>query len=322
MLRFPFGLLVLLLCTLLLPGCYNGNKEDIIQIKPGEVKVRRTFDGNHPIKVVCTTGMVADLVRNVGGKHVKVTQLMASNVDPHLYEAGTEDIAKLKTADLIVYNGLHLEGKMADTLHTMGTRSPAFAVANYLPADRVRNIPKEGLDPHIWFDVSLWNEAREGVQKVLSKFDPKHAGDYAKQGRAYGEKLEELHKWTKTKLARIPKEQRVLITAHDAFEYFGKAYDVDVRGIQGISTESEASIKHRQDLVKLIVDNKIKAVFVETSVNEENVKNLIEACKVRKYRVEEGGTLYSDAMGDPGSSADTYIGMVRHNVNTIVAALK
>jgi manganese/zinc/iron transport system substrate-binding protein len=305
-------------------GCRKSdqNHGEHIEYQPrGPITIEKTYSGNYPIKVVCTTGMVADLARNVGGKHVEATQIMGADVDPHLYKANSGDIARLNQADLIFYSGLHLEGKMTDIFDNMAQQRPVFPVAEYFPVKRVM-AEDEGLDPHVWFDVSLWNEARGVVQEVLTKFDPKHAADYQTQGAAYKKELDELHAWAKNQIATIPKNQRVLITAHDAFRYFGKAYDIDVRGIQGISTESEASVKHVAQLVDHMVANKVKAVFVESSVNDRNVKSLIEGCSARGHTVTIGGTLYSDAMGAAGTPEGTYPGMVRHNVNTIVQALR
>lgn len=286
------------------------------------IDIHETYRGNYPIKAVCTTGMVADLVRHVGGAHVEVIQLMGPDVDPHLYNANAGDVVQLDKADVIFYNGLHLEGKLSEVLAALARRRPTFAVAEYYPAEKVLASEELGMDPHVWFDVRLWNEARGVVQDVLMKFDPQHARDYETNSAAYQTKLAALDEYARVQLASIPKQQRVLITAHDAFRYFGKAYHVEVKGVQGISTESEASVRHINELVDYIVSNKIKAIFVETSVNERNMKSLLEGCQARGHDIKIGGTLYSDAMGPPGSDVGTYIGMVRHNVDTIVEALK
>lgn len=296
-------------------GC--GNKPKLY--KPRDpVSISRTHSGSYPIDVVCTTGMVADLVRVIGGDRVKVTQLMDDESDPHIYKANPGDVSRLEEADLVFYSGLHLEGKLSEVLDNISRRKLAFPVAEYYPEDKIMTDEEQGLDPHVWFDVRLWNDARGVVQKVLSQYDPEHADEYKERGEAYRKRLEKLHEETLEKIKSIPEERRVLITAHDAFQYFGAAYDIEVRGIQGISTESEASLKDVNDLIKFIVKKKIKAVFVENTVNERNMQSLIAGCEKAGHNVKIGGTLYSDAMGKSGS----YVGMVRHNVDTIVKALK
>lgn len=309
-----------LLAVAFLSGC-GGHATH--SYKPrGPIAVKETFKGTYPIKVACTTGMVAELVRNVGGKHVEVTQMMHSAVDPHLYRASPGDITRLQESDLIFYSGLHLEGKMTDLFENMAQKKPVFPVAEYFTQEDVLHDEERTFDPHVWFDVSLWNKARGVVQEVLIKFDPQHADDYKKQGDDYKAELDKLHEYARTQLQTIPKKQRVLITAHDAFRYFGKAYDIEVKGIQGISTESEAGVGHIRELVDFLVANKIKAVFVETTINQKNMEALIDGCKARGHAVHIGGELYSDAMGKEGTEEGTYPGMVKHNVDTIVKALK
>src|SRR5215208_5261616 len=284
--------------------------------------VEKTYAGNYPINVVCTTGMVADLVRNIGGDKVKVTQIMGEGVDPHLYKASPGDVNLLGGADAIFYSGLHLEGKMSDVFVRMARKKPTFAVTEYIPADRVLENAEGGFDPHLWFDVSLWRESAGVVRDALKAFDPKHAAEYQTRSDAYQAELARLHDYARTQLATVPKERRVLVTAPDAFRYFGRAYDVEVRGIQGISTESEAGVKEVNGLVNFLVERKIKAVFVESSVSDKNVRALLEGCKARGHTVVIGGELFSDAMGKEGTPEGTYVGMVRHNVDTIVKALK
>lgn len=288
----------------------------------GPLTVEKTYSGNYPIRVVCTTGMVADLVRNVGGDKVTVNALMGEGVDPHLYKASPGDVNQLNGADVIFYSGLHLEGKMADVFVRMARKKPTFAVTEYIAEDRVLDNPEGAFDPHLWFDVSLWREAAGVVRDALKAFDPKHAADYQKRADAYQAELATLHEYTRTQLALIPKDRRVLVTAHDAFRYFGRAYDLEVKGIQGISTESEAGVREVNALVDFLVNRKIKAVFVESSVSDKNVKALLEGCAARGHTVVIGGELFSDAMGKDGTPEGTYPGMVRHNVDTIVKALR
>jgi len=284
--------------------------------------VANIYQGSYPIQVLTTTGMVADLVRNVGGTHVAVTQLMGEGVDPHLYKPSSGDVSQLSNADAIFYSGRNLEGKMGDVFVRMARKKPTFAVTEYID-DKYILEEDDHFDPHLWFDVSLWSQAVGVVRDALVQFDPKNAADYKKNADAFQTRLTELHGWCKEQLATIPKEQRVLVTAHDAFRYFGRAYDIEVRGIQGISTDGEAGVKEINELVQFLANRKIKAVFVETSVSEKNVQALVEGClKGRNHQVVVGGELYSDAMGKPGTPAGTYEGMVRHNVATIVKALK
>jgi manganese/zinc/iron transport system substrate-binding protein len=290
--------------------------------RPGPLAVDKTYSGNYPIRVVCTTGMVADLSRTVGGESVAVSQIMREGVDPHLYKASPGDVNRLNEADIIFYSGLHLEGKMSDVFVRMARRKPTFAVTEYIPEGRVLENPEGAFDPHLWFDVSLWRDAAGVVRDALAAFDPKHAADYRRRGDAYQAELAKLHDEVKRKLATVPKARRVLVTAHDAFRYFGRAYDVEVRAVQGISTESEAGVREVNALVAFLVERQIKAVFVESSVSDKNVTALLEGCAARGHKVIIGGELFSDAMGKEGTAEGTYVGMIRHNVDTIVKALQ
>ncbi len=273
-------------------------------------------------QVACTTGMVADVVREVGGVHVEINQLMGEGVDPHLYKASPGDVRILETADLICYSGLHLEGKLADTLSRLGGRKLTCALAENLPKDRLLSTEGSFPDPHVWFDVSLWLETIEPVRAALEKLDPAHATEFAERAARYRQELQDLHVECKAKLASIPKARRVLVTAHDAFRYFGRAYDIEVKAIQGISTEGEAGVKQINELVTFIATHQIKSVFTESSISERNMQSLIEGCGQRGHQVARGGELFSDAMGKAGTPEGTYIGMVRHNVEKIAAGLK
>jgi manganese/zinc/iron transport system substrate-binding protein len=301
-------------------GCGGG--EDTVNGDKPNVLATSVFKGKHPIQVVCTTGMVADIVRNIGGEHVAVTQLMKAEVDPHLYKASPSDIAELGRADLIVYSGLHLEGKLAQLFDDMAAKKPTYAVADNLDEAKLLSVAEGYHDPHVWFDVMLWRDAASGFASVLAKFDPTHVADYEANAKKYLQELEELDAECREKLAAITADRRVLVTAHDAFEYFGKAYDIDVRAIQGVSTESEAGLRKINELVDFIVQRKIKAVFVETSVADRNIQSLVEGCRAKQHEVVIGGELFSDAMGKSGTPEGTYIGMVRRNVRTIAKALK
>ena len=323
--RIPVALCWLLL-SVMLAGCDSagqGSNSSTHGHQHGATgELRATYQGKFPIKVVCTTGMVADLVRNVGGERVAVEQLMGEGVDPHLYKASTGDIAKLSESDAIFYSGLHLEGKMGDVFVRLARRRPTFAVTEGVPVNRVRELAEGHFDPHLWFDVSLWSDAATVVRDALVEFDPPHAAEYKSRAEAYRAELAKLHQYCRDQLATIPKDRRVLVTAHDAFFYFGDAYDLEVKAIQGISTDSEAGVKEINDLVDFLVKRGIKAVFVETSVSDRNIRALAEGSQSRGHKVTIGGELFSDAMGQPGTPEGSYVGMVRHNVDTIVKALK
>ncbi|HYG78168.1 MAG TPA: zinc ABC transporter substrate-binding protein [Planctomycetota bacterium] len=303
----------------LLTGCGGANPASTGTTTP----VAR---GDGPLKAVCTVGMIADIVQRVGGKHVQVQSLMGPGTDPHLYKAREDDSRALSGADVIFYVGLNLEGKMSDLFVKMQRKKPVFAMSDpeYIDPKLLREPPEmEGhYDPHIWFDVSLWMKSAERVRDALAEVDRAHADDYKKNAEALLKEMGELHEWCKKELATIPQERRILITAHDAFGYFGRAYGVEVRGIQGISTEDQAPVAAINELVDLIVTRKVKAVFVESSVPRKNIEALLEGCKARGHTIVIGGELFSDAMGEADKPEGTYIGMVKHNVETIVKALK
>jgi manganese/zinc/iron transport system substrate-binding protein len=241
-----------------------------------------------------------------------------------LYTASEGDVTRLAEADLIFYNGLHLEAQMGNVLERMtDLGTPTVAVAAMLDPSLLLAPPEfEGAyDPHVWFDVTLWMEAVKEVRDTLVEFDPEHAADYNANASGYLSELEDLHQYVSAQTQRLSEGQRVLVTAHDAFNYFGQAYDFEVRGLQGISTEAEASIADVQDLADFIAQRKIRAIFVESSVPQRTVEALQAAVQAKGFDVQIGGELFSDAMGDPNTVEGTYIGMVRHNVDTIVRAL-
>lgn len=276
------------------------------------------------LRVVATTSIVGDLVRSIAGNAVQLETLMGAGVDPHLYKPSAGDVRKMAAAQLIVYNGLHLEGKMTDVLAEIGTRGvDTLPVAECIPADRL--LPVEGFetmhDPHVWFDVMLWREAAICLREALVRIDPANAEDYGMRGRALADDLERLDGWVREKVATLPEDRRVLVTAHDAFSYFGRAYGVEVRGLLGVSTAAEAGTADVQRLAGFIADKKLPAVFVESSVPPRFIEALTEAVAARGGAVTIGGSLYSDALGNPGSPAGTYFGTVEANVETIVGAL-
>ena len=275
------------------------------------------------IKVVATTGMICDMVENIGGERVDVTCLMGAGVDPHLYKASESDVRALEEADIIYYNALHLEAGMSGVLERVADSRNVVAVTSEMNRDKL-NAPEEfegAYDPHVWFDVTLWSEAIAPVRDSLAELDPASTELFTKNAQVYQEALAELDDYVREQAERVPESQRVLITAHDAFNYFGQAYGFEVRGLQGISTETEAGTADVQDLVDFIVERQIAAIFVESSVPKRNIQAVQEAVQARGFDVAVGGELFSDAMGDAGTVEGTYLGMVRHNIDTIVNAL-
>lgn len=281
-----------------------------------------------PLQIACTTGMVGDVVKRLVGDRAVVSTLMGPGVDPHLYKTTQGDLKLLMDADLIFYNGLNLEGKMIEVLEKMGPGrhrgKPVIALADSLPAAQLIRSSDFGdaHDPHVWFDVALWSEVVGIVGRNLARIDTANTEYYLQNAQAFQTELAQLHQEVKEAISSIPRERRVLITAHDAFSYFGRAYDIEVRGLQGISTASEYGLKDVSDLVSFITERGIKAVFVESSVSSKSLEAVVEGCARRGHQAQIGGTLYADAMGEAGSPEGTYPGMVRANVNAIVNALK
>jgi manganese/zinc/iron transport system substrate-binding protein len=277
--------------------------------------------GDGPVDIVATTGMIADAAANVGGDAVEVEALMGPGIDPHLYKASEGDVQDLAEADLVLYNGLHLEAKLADVLEQLGDR--AAAVAEGIPESERLSPPEfEGqYDPHVWFDVELWSLVVEEVRDTLVERDPARADVYRANAGRYLAELRSLDAEVRRDLAEVPDGRRVLVTAHDAFNYFGKAYDFEVLGLQGISTATEAGAADVQALAAEIAERQIPAMFVETSVSPRAIEAVSEAVRARGFDVGIGEGLFSDAMGDPGTPEGEYVGMIRHNVRAIVEGL-
>jgi manganese/zinc/iron transport system substrate-binding protein len=280
-----------------------------------------TFDGDGRIRIVATIGMIAEAAERIGGDRVEVTGMMGPGVDPHVYKASEGDVIDLADADLVLYNGLHLEAKLSDVLARIDRRT--VAVTDRIPESLLLSPPEfAGLhDPHVWFDVRLWMRAVERVRVALAELDPSHAPAYSRNADAYLDELAELDEYVRDQAARVPDERRVVITAHDAFNYFGRAYGFEVRGLQGISTASEAGTADIQGLAEFIADRRIPAVFVESSVSPRAIEAVREAVRSRGWDVQIGEQLFSDAMGDPDTPEGTYVGMVRHNIDAIVSGL-
>ena len=277
-----------------------------------------------PYRITTTTGMVNDIVENVAGDKAVINHIIGEGIDPHLYKPTRSDVAALLKADVIFYSGLMLEGKMADVLVKVATKGKRVYAVTELIDEKYLLEPKDfagHYDPHVWMDVAGWMKAVEAVSQALSEYDAPNKAYYYKNAKYYLEQLQDLDEYVKEIVATIPEKSRVLITAHDAFNYFGRAYRLEVKGIQGISTESEAGLKDINRLVDEIVARNVKAVFVETSVADKNIRALIEGAKVKGHDVKIGGELFSDAMGAPGSYEGSYIGMIDHNATVIVRGL-
>jgi len=276
-----------------------------------------------PLRVVTTVSMLADAVRAIGGARVEVVSLLGEGVDPHTYRPTRADIARLSGADLVVANGLHLEAQLDETLKALSRSRPVVFAAEKIPATQLLADEeyKDRKDPHVWMDPKLWTLVADAVRDALIARDPSGRDVYMAGATAYRAEIQRLDDYARSVLQSIPASSRILVTAHDAFGYFGRAYGFEVEGIQGLSTESEAGLKRVEELVSLLVSKKIRAVFVESSVPERNIRALVEGARARGHAVEVGGELYSDALGAPGTYEGTLIGMLDHNITTIARAL-
>ncbi len=312
--RRVHDLLVILGTLLAVSGCDPA---------PGDRRAETGQADGGTIQVVATVGMVADIVRNVGGEQVAVTQIMGAGVDPHLYKVTRDDVRTIMAADLVFYSGLMLEGKMIDTLVKIGRTRPVIAVTGTIPEAML--LAPEGsaghVDPHVWMDVAAWSRCSDVVEAILEEHAPVHAGDFRQRADAYREQLQQLHAYGLKSIGTIPEASRVLVTSHDAFNYFGRAYGLEVQGVQGLSTESEAGLQRVNELVDLLVNRQVQAVFVESSVPRKNIEALIEGARSRGHQVQIGGELYSDAMGRAGTYEGTYAGMLDHNITVVTRAL-
>lgn len=285
---------------------------------------QRTADAKGPYTIVTTCGMVTDIVKQVAGAQANVFGLFNEGVDPHLHDPTRNDVAEMMKADVILYSGLKLEGRMADTFEDLARKGKrVYAVTDGLDKSYLRQPAEfEGhYDPHVWMDVTAWSNCVAHVAKVLSEYDPSHAAEYQKNSEAYRVQLKSLDDYTRQVIASIPEDQRMLVTAHDAFGYFSRAYNIPVHSPQGVSTESEAGVDDINKLVDLLVEKKLKAIFVESTVNPKTLQAVIEGVGKRGHKIAIGGNLFSDAMGAPGTYEGTYIGMIDHNATVIAHAL-
>lgn len=302
-------ILIMILLLLIINGCSTKNKGK--------------EEGKYHI--VTTTTMLADAARVVGGDYVVVTGLMGPGIDPHLYKASAGDVGAMQKADMVVFTGLHLEGKMGKVFENLNKlNKKTVNVSNGVDEDMLLQSEDSSLahDPHIWFDVSLWKDAVSELANGIKELDPEHSEEYENNLNKYLTELDELDAYIKNRALELDEEKRVLITAHDAFNYFGQAYGFQVKGIQGISTSSEAGTRDLRNLANFIVENEIKAIFIESSVPTKNIEALKEAVEAQGFDVKIGGELYSDSLGDEKSGDDTYIKTFTKNIDTIVDALK
>ncbi len=287
------------------------------------LRTKSAFANNtKTITVVCTTSMITDMVQRIGGTNIMVQGLMGPGVDPHLYRARESDLHKLVAADIIFYNGLHLEGKMVEVFASMSWYTKTVAVTDVIPKDQLRSTGFTDMyDPHVWHDVHLWMRVVQYISDNLIVIDPDHADDYQNNTKQLLQKLELLDQYIKKQAKKVSVSQRILVTAHDAFGYFGIRYGFEVVGLQGLSTDSQIGTKDIQQLASFIVEKKIPAMFVESSIPQRSIKAVQRAVEARGWQVAIGKELFSDALGDPETRAGNYIGMIRHNVDAIVSGL-
>ena len=282
---------------------------------------RREAAPTDKLYVLSTTGMLYDAVLNIARDSVEAQALMGAGVDPHVYKVSHGDVEELQRADLILYNGLHLEGKMGEVLEGQARVKSVLAVAEALPREKLLAVGQGVYDPHVWFDVGLWQEVVKEISWALQEHDKRNRDFYIANTEAYLRDLQSLDVWVRDTLSGIPESQRVLLTAHDAFGYFGRAYDIEVLGVQGISTQSDVGLRDITDLVDLVLERKLSAIFAETSVSDRSIRAIVEGCREQGHVLHIGKSLYSDAMGAFGTEEGTYKGMVRANVRHITEAL-
>lgn len=300
--------LLLLSCVLLLGAC-NTDESTF------------SMSDDEKIIVVTTIAQIGEPLSVIGGDRLEVKSLMGPSVDPHLYQATHGDIQTIEEADVIFYNGLHLEANMVNIFDEISKTKPVLAIGETLDEKILLKDENNAVDPHIWFDIELWKQALAAAVEKLKEYSPGNSDYFDKNKANYFAKLDELKEEAK-KLQEIPNEQRVLVTAHDAFGYFGKMHDLEVVGLQGLSTEGEIGVSDIQSTIDIIMEYQVPAVFIESSINESSIQAVIKGAKNDGLDVKLGGELFSDAMGTAGTEEGTYIGMYRHNINTIFEALK
>ena len=306
-LQFVFGFVFLLMVSACGTENTQTNESDL--------------DSEKTIHIVTTIAQIGEPMERIGGDRVEVTSLMGPGVDPHLYEATQGDIQTLQNADIVFYSGLHLEGNMVEVFANLKKTKPTTALAESINENQLLRDEEGAIDPHVWFDLDLWKEALQHATEELKKYSPEDADYFEENKQAYFSQIDEVKTEAEGKLSSIPSDQRVLVTAHDAFGYFGRKFNIEVVGLQGLSTEDEVGISDIQSTINLLVEKQVPAVFVESSINQNSIKAVIEGATKTGLDVELGGELFSDAMGKAGTEEGTYLGMYRHNVNTIYQGL-
>lgn len=311
----------LALATMLLTAC--GSK-DAKSDKATTSKTETTQTDNKKKVVTATTSFLYDMVYQLAGDLVERQLIIPAGEDPHLYVAKPEDLKKLESADLVLYHGLHFEGKMVDVLEKLGTE-----LSKGFPDDKLGKMEEDGetiIDPHFWFDLDLYKIASQNAGDALVKLLPEHADQIKKNTEAYLAELTKLDEENKVALEAIPAERRYLITPHDAFNYFSKRYAIEVYAPQGVSTDSEVANKDLDDTVNFIVEHQVKAIFAESTTDPARMEKLKEACKAKGFEVKvvsgEGNELFSDSLAPEGEDGETFIDMYRHNVKLITENLK
>lgn len=282
-----------------------------------------TVLAQQPVDAVATIGMIGDVVANVGGDCVAITTIMGAGVDPHLYQASASDVRTFQDAEIIFYSGYSLEGQLGDVLERLGQRKPTLAVSpsSTHAEELIATDDAYGVDPHLWMDAGLWSRIAPTIATALGEIRPECAEQFDANAERYVEQAAALHDWVSEAIASIPESRRSLVTAHDAFAYFGRAYGIEVSGIQGISTEAEASIADIRATAALLAGKGVPAIFVESTINPRTIQSVIDAARQQGHEIQIGGQLYSDAMGDEGTAGGTYIGMIFENTRTITEAL-
>ncbi len=278
-------------------------------------------DSNDSIQIITTISQIGEPIQIIGGDRVEVESLMGPGVDPHLYEATQGDITTLQNAEIVFYNGLHLEGNMIEIFSKLKESKTTLALGESIDESRLLKDEEGAIDPHIWFDLDIWKDALDNATEVLKEYSPEDADYFEQNKQKYFAQIDELKAEATEKLSSIPDEQRVLVTAHDAFGYFGRMYDIEVVGLQGLCTEDEVGLSDIQSTVDLLIDKQVPSVFVESSINQNSIQAVIEGAAKQGLEVELGGELFSDAMGEEGTEEGTYLGMYRHNVNTVYEGL-
>lgn len=276
-----------------------------------------------PLRIVVTIGMLSDLVKQIGGEQVVVQTLMGEGIDPHLYKPTRGDVQAIVQADVVFYCGLMLEGKMSDTLAVLGKDKRVVAIGDHLPADKLIGMTGENAhpDPHVWMDVALWSQSLDTIVETLAELRPMDRSQLQQRSDELRARMQRVHEYGQTVLQTIPPQSRLLVTSHDAFSYFGRAYGIEVAGVQGISTESEAGLQRINELVDLLVARHVPSVFVESSVPQKSLESIVRGARSRGLKVQMGGPLYSDAMGPKDALTGTYLGMMVHNFEIIAAGL-